>query len=66
VTAGLGVAIVPAAREPAAGRLRYLELTDRGAVREIGMAWSAERKLLPAAELFRAHVADHAAVGTSG
>jgi DNA-binding transcriptional LysR family regulator len=66
VAAGLGVAIVPAARETAAGRLRYLELTDRGAVREIGMAWSAERTLLPAAELFRAHVADHAAAGTSG
>jgi LysR family transcriptional regulator, transcription activator of glutamate synthase operon len=63
VAAGLGVAIVPATRETAAGRLHYLELTDRGAAREIGMAWPAERKLLPAAELFRAHVADRAASG---
>jgi len=58
--AGLGVAIVPALRRgsPDAGRgpLRYLELTDTHAVREIGLAWSTERRLLPAAELFRAHV----------
>ena len=66
VAAGLGVAIVPAATETAAGRLHYLELTDRGAVREIGMAWPAERKLLPAAELFRAHVADRAVSGAIG
>jgi DNA-binding transcriptional LysR family regulator len=66
VAAGLGVAIVPASRETAAGRLHYLELTDRGAVRDIGMAWSAERKLLPAAALFRAHVADRAAAGPIG
>jgi LysR family transcriptional regulator, transcription activator of glutamate synthase operon len=66
VAAGLGVAIVPATREPAAGRLHHLELTDSGAHREIGLAWSAERKLLPAAELFRAHVADLAATGQIG
>jgi LysR family transcriptional activator of glutamate synthase operon len=66
VAAGLGVAIVPVTTETAAGRLHYLELTDRGARREIGMAWSAERKLLPAAELFRAHVADRAASGAIG
>jgi LysR family transcriptional regulator, transcription activator of glutamate synthase operon len=67
VAAGLGVAIVPATRGTAAddatGRLRYLELTDRGAVREIGMVWPTERGLLPAAELFRAHVTDRAAAG---
>jgi DNA-binding transcriptional LysR family regulator len=66
VAAGLGVAVVPATREPPAGRLRYLELTDSGARREIGMAWSAERTLLPAAELFRGHVADRAASGAIG
>jgi LysR family transcriptional regulator, transcription activator of glutamate synthase operon len=66
VAAGLGVAIVPATTETAAGRLHYLELTDRGAVREIGMAWPGERKLLPAAELFRAHVADRAASSAIG
>jgi LysR family transcriptional activator of glutamate synthase operon len=58
--AGLGVAVVPALRQgsPDAGRgpLHYLELTDTRAVREIGLAWSTERRLLPAAELFRAHV----------
>jgi LysR family transcriptional activator of glutamate synthase operon len=66
VAAGLGVAIVPGAREPEAGRLHYLEITDSGARREIGMAWSTERKLLPAAELFMAHVADRAASGAIG
>lgn len=64
VAAGLGVAVVPAlaAAAPArAGeRLRRLPITDAGAVREIGMAWSTERTLLPAAELLRAHVLGHA------
>jgi LysR family transcriptional activator of glutamate synthase operon len=65
VTAGLGVAVLPATRgtaaDPATGQLHYLEIADGGAVREIRMAWSAERRLLPAAVLFRAHVADRAA-----
>ena len=59
VAAGLGVAIVPALRErspDAATRpLHYVEIADTRAVREIGLAWSAERRLLPAAELFREH-----------
>jgi LysR family transcriptional activator of glutamate synthase operon len=60
VAAGLGVAIVPALREgspdAATGPLHYVEITDTHAVREIGLAWSTERRLLPAAELFREHV----------
>jgi len=64
VAAGLGVAIVPALREgsPEAtpGPLHYAEITDPGAVRQIGLACSAERRLLPASELFREHVLDRA------
>jgi len=58
VDAGLGVAVLPAPRagEQAAHSARYLPLSDRRAVREIGLAWSEERRLLPAAELFRQHV----------
>ena len=56
VAAGLGVAIVPALREGSAdavgGPLRYLEIDDNLAVRGIGLTWSTERRLLPAAELF--------------
>jgi LysR family transcriptional regulator, transcription activator of glutamate synthase operon len=60
VAAGLGVAIVPAPRagspESATGPVLYPEILDPGAVREICLSWSAERRLLPAAELFRQHV----------
>lgn len=67
VAAGLGVAILPAtwgvSAHPATGELQYLEITDRGARREVGMAWSLERRLLPAAELFRTHVLDRPAAG---
>jgi len=71
VTAGLGVAIVPAPRGghdgeapvPETAWPRYLRLTDAGAGREVGMAWSSERRLLPAAELFRVHVVDRADAG---
>ena len=60
VAAGLGVAVVPAPHvgdpEDAGNPLRYLPIADPAAVREIGMAWSTERRLLPAAELFRQHV----------
>lgn len=60
VAAGLGVSIVPAPHvadaDAVESPLRYLPLTDPAAVREIGMAWSTERRLLPAAELFRQHV----------
>jgi len=60
VAAGLGVAVVPAPREgspdAAPAPPHYVEITDTRAVREIGLAWSTERRLLPAAELFREHV----------
>jgi DNA-binding transcriptional LysR family regulator len=62
VAAGLGVAIVPAVREGspemATGPLLYLQIGGSRAEREIGLSWSAERRLLPAAELFRRHVID--------
>lgn len=65
VAAGLGVAIVPALREgsPDAvpGSLHYVEISDPLAVRGIGLTWSTERRLLPAAELFRQHTIDRAA-----
>lgn len=62
VAAGLGVAIVPMARrglavEGSAG-IRYLSITAPAASREIGVAWSTDRRLLPAAERFRRHVID--------
>ncbi len=60
VAAGLGVAIVPAPRagSPVAGPgpVRYLPIRDPGAVRDIYLTWPADKPLLPAAELFRAHV----------
>jgi LysR family transcriptional activator of glutamate synthase operon len=64
VAAGLGVAIVPELREGSPDAtpapLHYLEITDIRAVREIGLAWSTERRLLPAAELFREHAISRA------
>jgi LysR family transcriptional regulator, transcription activator of glutamate synthase operon len=67
VAAGLGIAIVPAPRagspESAAGPVLYREIMDTGAAREICLTWSAERRLLPAAELFRKHVIRRAAAG---
>lgn len=63
VASGLGVAIVPAARaatEQASGLLRDLRILDPGAHREIGLAWSRERRLLPAPARFRQHVLDRA------
>lgn len=67
VAAGLGVAIVPAtprlAAEPTPARLRHLEITDHGAAREVGLAWPTDRRMLPAAQLFREHVVDRAAAG---
>jgi LysR family transcriptional regulator, transcription activator of glutamate synthase operon len=59
VAAGLGVAIVPALREGSpdavTGPLHYVEIADPLAIRGIGLTWSTERRLLPAAELFREH-----------
>ena len=68
VAAGLGVAVVPAPRAvssegTADGPVRYLEIADPGAMREIYLTWSAERPLLPAAELFREHVVSRVTVG---
>ena len=67
VGAGLGVAILPAppASDAAAPShpVTYLRLTDHGAVREIGLTWSQERRMLPAAELFRDHVLAQATAG---
>ncbi|HEX2705485.1 MAG TPA: LysR family transcriptional regulator [Candidatus Lustribacter sp.] len=60
VVAGLGVAIVPAmGHDPAVagpGAVRLVPITDPEAVRDVGLVWSTERRLLPAAELFRRHV----------
>src|SRR4249919_3098537 len=67
VAAGLGVAIVPAARkgspEASSGVLRHVPIVDPGAQREIGLAWSSERRLLPAADLFRQFITDRAKAG---
>ncbi len=64
VAAGLGVAIVPALREGSpdavTGPLRYVKIADPLAVRGIGLTWSTEHPLLPAAELFRVHTIDRA------
>jgi DNA-binding transcriptional LysR family regulator len=67
VAAGLGVAIVPAPRagspESATGPVLYREIPHPRAAREICLRWSAERRLLPAAELFRQHVITSATAG---
>jgi DNA-binding transcriptional LysR family regulator len=67
VAAGLGVAVVPAPRagapESAPGPVVYREITDAGAIRQIWLTWSAERRMLPAADLFRRHVINRAAAG---
>ncbi len=64
VAAGLGVAMVPALREGSpdavTGALHYVKIADPLAVRGIGLTWSTERRLLPAAELFRVHTIDRA------
>ena len=60
VAAGLGVCILPpgptSRTDASPARLRYLPLADHLAVREIGIAWSEEREMLPAARLFHQHV----------
>ena len=60
VAAGLGVAILPAMdanpEAPMPGAPWLVRLTDEGASRESGVAWSPTRRLLPAAELFRSFV----------
>ncbi|MGY2874076.1 LysR family transcriptional regulator, transcription activator of glutamate synthase operon [Marmoricola sp. URHA0025 HA25] len=60
VSAGLGVGIVPATRgEPQPGgstAAKLVRLTDPHASRDVGIAWSRDRRLLPSADLFRRHV----------
>ena len=60
VAAGLGVAVVPRAADERSddrpGSERLIRLSDPGAFREVGLAWSTERRILPSAELFRQHV----------
>jgi LysR family transcriptional activator of glutamate synthase operon len=60
VAAGLGLSIVPAlpaeVRQAGGGAERLVRLTDPGAFRDVGLAWSRNRRLLPSAELFRRHV----------
>jgi LysR family transcriptional regulator, transcription activator of glutamate synthase operon len=60
VGAGLGVAIVPAMgadlTAPRPGEPRLVPLADDGAFRDIGLTWSADRRLLPSPVLFRDHV----------
>jgi LysR family transcriptional regulator, transcription activator of glutamate synthase operon len=67
VAAGLGLAVVPAPRsgspEAAPGPVVHREIEDAGAVREICLTWSTDRRLLPAAEEFRRHALRRAASG---
>jgi len=59
VSAGLGVAVMPAGDETtsrAREGQRMVPLTDPGASRDVGVAWSRTRRLLPSADLFRRHV----------
>jgi DNA-binding transcriptional LysR family regulator len=67
VAAGLGVAIVPALRagspDEGTGSLRYLKIADPLAARGIGLTWSTERRLLPAAEMLREYALSRAAAG---
>ncbi len=60
VSAGLGVAVVPAMEQRTSTRSSpgesLLRLTDPGAYRDVGLAWSERRRLLPSGELFREHV----------
>jgi DNA-binding transcriptional LysR family regulator len=67
VAAGLGVSIVPAlpAEVPPAvgGAERLVRLTDPGAFRDVGLAWSKSRRLLPSADLFRRHVLQDRPIG---
>lgn len=59
VEAGLGVAVVPIPTHqtnPPRGDEALVRLTDAGAHREVGLARSRSRRLLPSADLFRQHV----------
>lgn len=65
VAAGLGVAIIPTSgpQPTAPAPVVYRTLRDVHAIREIGLGWAADRRLLPAAELFRSHVLERARRG---
>lgn len=67
VAAGLGVAILPSSGQGFAdtesGPVRYIDIEDALASREIGLAWPADRELLASAELFRQHVITLASTG---
>ena len=69
VAAGLGVGIVPrmgANPDHRRGNeARLLRITDPGTTREIGISWSASRRLLPSAKLFRRFVLDWSTRGTA-
>ncbi len=60
VTAGLGLAVIPGTdTQAAASRAQgepLIRLTDSGATRDVGVAWSTSRRLLPSAEVFREFV----------
>jgi len=60
VSSGLGVAVVPSTMPGATATTisgeSLVRLTDDGAYREVGLAWSERRRLLPSGELFRDHV----------
>ena len=60
VSAGLGVAVVPPMEHLTTTRSSQGEslvrLTDDGAQREVGLAWSQRRRLLPSGEMFRQSV----------
>ena len=59
VSAGLGVAVMPAGDDSstrAREGQRLVPLSDEGAFRDVGVAWSKTRRLLPSADLFRRHV----------
>lgn len=72
VAAGLGVAVVPTPQPGNDPRSRsdrgptgpsepaIVRLTDEGAYRDVGVAWSRSRRLLPSAELFRKAVLTYA------
>ncbi|MEI2827548.1 MAG: LysR family transcriptional regulator [Dermatophilaceae bacterium] len=70
VSAGVGVAIVPAmGADPVparSGEARLVRLEDAGAFRDVGLVWSTERRLLPSAELFRDHVLGVSPSGIGG
>jgi len=60
VAAGLGVALLPAPHSGGAPLAPHLRISDVKAVREIGLAWMKDRRLPPASEHFRTHVAARA------